>query len=92
MTAPNPYIVTHSDAYRGEIELAAGVSIAIQRCTDDDTNEPTGEYYAWANREDSAGRSHTVASAMAFDSVAALDRLAKQLGVFDRIGAARDAA
>ena len=89
---PNPYILSHADAYRGRIERAAGVDIAVQVFNDDE-DFGTG-CHAWAQRGDSEhwNRSHTVASAFCNSEIAALDSLAKQLGVFERLQAERVAA
>lgn len=81
MALPNPYILGPHDAYRGRIELAANVTISVREFKDDE-DFGTG-FYAWANRADSEhwDRSHTVASEWANTKIAALDSLARQLGV-----------
>jgi hypothetical protein len=82
----NPYFVSHVDDYRGRIELAAGVDIAIQVFADDDEDFGPG-CHAWAQRQDCEhwSRSHTVADAFCNSEIAALDSIAKQLGVFERV-------
>ena len=85
---PNPYILSVADDYRGRIELAAGVTISL-RHFENDPDFGT-EWWGTAARDtdhDCAGgmTTRTAASATAFSEVAVLDRIAKQLGVFDRI-------
>ena len=82
---PNPYILGPHDAYRGRIELAANVTISVREFKDDE-DFGTG-FYAWANRDDSERWdrthtvAHTVATAWADTKIAALDSIARQLGV-----------
>lgn len=88
MAHPSPYKLTAADDYRGRIELAAGVTISL-RHFENDPDFGT-EWWGTAARDtnhDYAGgmTTRTVASATAFSEIAVLDRIAKQLGVFERI-------
>ena len=84
----NPYILSAADAYRGRIELAAGVSISVQVHGENSDLGPG--VYAWANADschDYAGgmTTRTKANAWANSETAALDSVAKQLGVFEQL-------
>ena len=87
MPSPNPYIVSHADSYRGRIERAAGVEIVMQVFADDDEDFGGGCFARAMTDEDSRATIsvRTTASAFCNTEIAALDSLAKQLGVYDRL-------
>ena len=89
---PNPYLVKSADALRARIEEAAGVTVNMRHILDDDYDDGFRDEYwhAWVNRETDhayAGgmTSRTIASATGNTDIGALDSLARQLGVFDRL-------
>ena len=86
---PNPYILSSADSYRGRIERAAGVEIVLQHFADDDEDFGGGCFARAVTDEDSREsiRVTTTASAFCNTEIAALDSLAKQLGVYDRLHA-----
>ena len=91
---PNPYIVSHVDAYRGRIEKGAGVEIIIQVFADDDEDFGGGVFARAVTDDDYAGAINlrTKASAFCSTKIAALDSLARQLGVAAAVNLAEGVA
>jgi hypothetical protein len=94
MPSANPYALSHTAAYRGRIESAAGVEIIVQLFADDDEDFGGGCFARAVTDDDFAAAIsiRTVASAFCNTEIAALDSLAQQLGVFDRLHADAKAA
>lgn len=87
---PNPYVLSHAAAYRGRIESAAGVDITVQHIEDEWPDGVEDYWTALASRETYhryAGgmTSRTAGAGVGHTEIAALDCLAKSLGVFDRL-------